>query len=841
MEKAPDLLCALDVTGKIIYINDVCEQILGYRSEQLLGQDFIDLVSPKDRAQTKEAFREVFGGFPCKNFINHYTHLSGQEIAISWSAVWSADENIMYGIGRDASDHLAANQKLQEKDEWHKVLVQHGSDMMGLLNEAGEYIYLGETVQKALGYTVEELKGRNVFEFIHPDDSKMAEEFWNVLQHSDVVQVPDVRFRNKKGEWRWIDAIVSNQLRNPAIRAFVISSRDITDRKLATLQVEESERRFRSLFDNNPDLVLYEKQDGTILDANPGFLSLVNLPKEEVISRNLLEFLPEGLGEQCLDALDKAYQGNIVNLNLEIPVEDNPSVHLSITKIPVRVNEKVVGVHSVGKNISEVTRANAIIQKQAETLSTIFESIKDAFYMLDKEWRFRLINTEFERILQLSREECLGGTIWELFPELATGPFYEHFTQAMQTGQPVNFGIYLDRFNKWFDIKAYPSEEGLSVYFSDSTAKVEAQRELEKLSLVASKITNGVIITDAQGRVEWVNEAFSQITGYTKEEVIGLKPSSILTGPESDPGRILQVEQDLRKGVPFNVIFQAYVKGQDRVWVSADVAPVFDEQGAIVQHVAILKDISQRKDAEDKQLQMTNDLYRQNRDLQQFTYIVSHNLRAPVANAMGLSELLTKLDKNSKEYDTSLSYLKTSIFKLDTVLRDLNLILSVRDKQDVMDRETVVLSEVCEQVLQFFQESLANHNGKVNLNLDASIKLHANRAYIYSIFYNLLSNAIKYRAESRPLEVNISCEFCSKGVAHLVFSDNGSGFDMSKAGGNVFKLYKRFHMNKKGRGVGLFLVKTHVESMGGTIEMTSQVNKGTQVSIFLPGAATSPK
>lgn len=96
-----------------------------------------------------------------------------------------------------------------------------------------------------------------------------------------------------------------------------------------------------------------------------------------------------------------------------------------------------------------------------------------------------------------------------------------------------------------------------------------------------------------------------------------------------------------------------------------------------------------------------------------------------------------------------------------------------------------------------------------------------------------MSNAIKYRSEERVLQVHISCDRSPEGNTVITFSDNGLGMDLQKIGSNIFKLYKRFHTDKKGRGIGLYLVKSHVEAMDGQIEVDSTVNKGTKFTIIL--------
>ncbi|PRX98190.1 phospho-acceptor domain-containing protein, partial [Pontibacter ummariensis] len=248
--------------------------------------------------------------------------------------------------------------------------------------------------------------------------------------------------------------------------------------------------------------------------------------------------------------------------------------------------------------------------------------------------------------------------------------------------------------------------------------------------------------------------------------------------------------------------------------------------------VTIQTDITALKKSELSLSELTKDLYRQNSDLQQFTYIVSHNLRAPLANMMGLAKLLTVMDKNAGVYDVAVQNMQESANRLDTIFRDINMILSVRDNRHTLEREQVDLAEVYQQALQGLQESLQKCGGSITVDFEKDMCVSGNKAYLHSIFHNLLSNAIKYRSEERLLQVHVSCSQSTKQGKVITFSDNGSGFDVQKAGSNVFKLYKRFHADKEGRGIGLYLVKTHLEAMEGRIEVESQVNVGTRFSIY---------
>ncbi|RNI31421.1 PAS domain-containing sensor histidine kinase [Rufibacter latericius] len=232
--------------------------------------------------------------------------------------------------------------------------------------------------------------------------------------------------------------------------------------------------------------------------------------------------------------------------------------------------------------------------------------------------------------------------------------------------------------------------------------------------------------------------------------------------------------------------------------------------------------------------ELTKDLTRKNSDLQQFTYIVSHNLRTPVANAIGLANLLTSTDRTSASYDRSLSYLRLSLYRMDNVLKDMNTLLSIRDRQGNTGKERTDVKEVILQAMSALEEQFRETGVTLNVDVTDGLTVQANKAYLYSILFNLLSNAVKYRAEGRRLEVNILCRKEAGVGTTISFTDNGSGFDMEKNRNNVFKLYKRFHPHTEGRGMGLFLIKAHLDSMGGSIQVNSQVGNGTSFLISLP-------
>lgn len=831
LDHSPTLICAVDPQGKLQHVSGACRQVLGQEKDQLLGQPFADIVHPDDRAAALDACDRALAQDQPVRFESRCLGPAGDEV-VEWSAFRPPADALLLCIGRDVTQQRQATRHAREQEAFYRAVAEHGFDTMALLSAEGVYTYVSGSVQKALGYQPEELVGQSPFDFIHPDDVAAAQAAWVEQGAQPVFAVPDCRFRAANGEWRWMETTVSNQLLNPDLRAFTLCSRDVTDKKNRASELAASEQRFRLLFENNLSPAIYQDADGLVLDVNPAYLSFLNMTKEQVLHRPLTDVLPVGLVPGAEEQFRVALSGQSLTYEPTM-VRKGVERTFSVTKIPLVVEGKIVGVYSRGEDITEMATAHRLIRQQAARLHMVLESITDAFLSMDRDWNLTYLNSEGERLLNLKQEAALGRNMWEVFPEEAGGTYRQKYQEALNMGQTVRFEAFFERENRWLELKVYPFAEGVSVFFTDITKRVESDKQLKLLALVVQGTVNNVIITDAAGRVEWVNAGFTRDTGYTLAEVLGRKPGEVLQGSETDPAAVRRFQERLSLPKPFSVTILNYKKSGQKLWLAMDVTPIFNDAGELTQFIAIQQNINFRKEVEASQAKMTEELYRHNRDLQQFAYVISHNLRAPLANALGLSTLLTKIDRQSPLFDTSLAHLHDSMAQADTVLKDLNLVLSIRDKQDVQAPERVVLAEVCQQAVQNLEEPLQQCRGVVEINIADDLAVHGNRAYLYSIFYNLLSNSIKYRAEERTLLVEIACFYNERGGLSISFSDNGSGFDMFKAGSDVFQLYKRFHTNQRGRGIGLFLVKTHVEALGGKIEVTSGVDFGTRFLIQL--------
>lgn len=240
-------------------------------------------------------------------------------------------------------------------------------------------------------------------------------------------------------------------------------------------------------------------------------------------------------------------------------------------------------------------------------------------------------------------------------------------------------------------------------------------------------------------------------------------------------------------------------------------------------------DITDRKNAELEKSKITADLFTRNKDLEQFNYIVSHNLRSPVANILGFSEELEKTDLSEDEKLFLNKELHQAVKKLDEVIMDLNEILNVSSTLKEK-KEEVFFANIVHNIKIGIKNLIANNEVEIITDFKAAHGFTTIKSYIHSIFYNLISNSIKYRQPDIKPVIEISSHI-NNGKLILVFKDNGMGINVIEKRDQIFGLYKRFHHNIEGKGMGLFMIKSQISALRGNISIESEINKGTTFTI----------
>jgi len=384
------------------------------------------------------------------------------------------------------------------------------------------------------------------------------------------------------------------------------------------------------------------------------------------------------------------------------------------------------------------------------------------------------------------------------------------------------------------NLLAEPSVKALITNFRDISEKkaAEKQQDFDKNNLNA-------LINNTQDLMWSVDRNFNLITSNLPfDDMVMFMVGKTITKGSSVLLGAISAEQSNH----FKALYERAFAGETFIeiehtgkpvnfWSEISYRPI--HKGAeIIGAACYSHDITERKLAEQERTKITNELIQRNKDLQQFTYIVSHNLRAPVANIIGIGNVINSSRLSQDDEKEMIRHLLTSVAKLDEVIIDLNLILQV--KNDVNEQKTMVrFSEIIADIQLSIDHIIKKEAVVFHIDFSDADEMPTLKSYLHSIFFNLISNSIKYRQPNEAPVIEISSKLSAAKI-EFIFKDNGLGLDLEKQGGEIFGLYKRFHFHTDGKGVGLYMVKAQVETLGGKISIGSEVNKGTAFLIELP-------
>lgn len=365
----------------------------------------------------------------------------------------------------------------------------------------------------------------------------------------------------------------------------------------------------------------------------------------------------------------------------------------------------------------------------------------------------------------------------------------------------------------------------------------QQKKEEQRLKLMETAITqskDAVLISDTEiidaytPKIIFVNSAFQNMTGYNDEEIVS-KSIAVLFGTKSC---VLQL--DILKSAVLEykeciIETICYKKTGEEFWINLSMIPVMTKDGEHSHWISIMRDITEEKEKIKEREQLIRELTQNNNDLKQFSYITSHNLRAPLSNLTGLLNLVDDIEIKDEELKEIIDGFATSTQLLNETINDLVKVVIIKDNPSIK-KEIVPIKEIFENVFNQLSFLISLHKPILKIELDDVAISNMNKSYLESIFLNLLTNSIKYKSPNRQLKITVTSKTVNNKVI-LTFKDNGIGIDLERNKHKIFGLYQRFHNHPDSKGLGLYLVKSQVETMGGTITVDSTVDKGTTFTI----------
>lgn len=756
--------------------------------------------------------------------------------------------------------------KIMLQEKHHQIFIEQTPTAIAMLDVNMVYLAASKRWIKDFKLEDEGILGRSHYDIFPEIGDDWKEKHKECLKGAiDICD--EAPFYRKDGTKQWIYWDVRPWYKaNGEIGGLLMHTGDITARK----ENELKEKRFKSILSDTSDIARIGTWEIDLILEKVTWSSMVyeihEVPPEyePTIASGLTFFEDEASRNSILQSLEQAKEkGSSVNLNLKLKTaKGNIRWVKVIGKVELTNNipTKILGI------TQDVTSSMLSEQKlniaHAE-LEAIFNSKSIAVISTDKDGIINRFNSGAEQMLGYSAIEMIGfkkPEIYLLEEELNV------FKQDMELEfkRDSNNADFDYRNEKIFNTRQwtfktkdgstfpglksltaiqnkYGLNDGFIAVITDITKINEVKDELrkkndllnlaERLSLLGHWQWN--IIEDV---AIWSDNLFA-LLDYEGEQFTLDFATYFTMVHDDDKVKVLKHFELAKKEQEFTNITHRIITFTGNIKTIKIIANVISNQkGEAVEMVGTCQDITEAKIEEQKLIEAKEELEiiaqklsYQNKQLADFTHITSHNLRAPVANLNSLMEIYKLTEDETHRLDI-FSKFDTVIDRLTLTLNTLIEALKTKISDTEEELENIDLNEILDNTTQTLSGVILKSGAVINGDFSEFSDINYNRIYMESIFLNLIGNAIKYRAEDRTPEILITSRV-EYGKNIITFKDNGLGINLERHGHKLFGLNKVFHRHPDAKGVGLFLTKTQIESMGGTITATSEVNVGTTFTI----------
>ena len=490
--------------------------------------------------------------------------------------------------------------------------------------------------------------------------------------------------------------------------------------------------------------------------------------------------------------------------------------------------------------------------KQPEDLNKLYESLikqlPNIIFQIrvtaNREVHLEFISKPVEFLYQFSIEEILEDSYkfakYRIY-ESDLKVFKETFNVAVETKAKweVDFRFLLpDSSYKWIRIEATPkATENDDTIFYGLLSDITTIKEQEIQLRVADERYHFAVQASDRGVWDW--DMVTNKVYYSSEsmKILGLTDSDLVAAPEEWDDRVHPDDREEYYGninlhfenkIPFYETCHRVLCNGEYKWI-LDRGKVIerDENGKPLRIAGTHTDISAQKEKEQELLKMLEIVNSQNNKLLNFAHIVSHNLRTHAGNIKSLLELYHNSSFTHEETITNIDIVSKELNETIENLNDLVKVHTQTNKEFV----SLQLSDYITRMLYILNEDITNKNIIIENNVNEKIQVNCIPAYLESILLNLVTNAIKYSNDKKDILISFNVTDTTDFLI-LNVSDNGVGIDMERYGSSIFGLYKTFHGHEDSRGVGLYITKNQIETMGGKIEVESKPNVGSTFKVY---------
>ena len=671
---------------------------------------------------------------------------------------------------------------------------------------------------------------------IHPDDAPFVDLFSKVLL-SNLFEQSEYRIITVKGNIKWLlerKQIVKNEL-GVIVRLDAVLI-DITEQKDEELRLIESESTFKSLFYKHPNpMWVYDTESLFFLAVNDSAIKFYGYTHDEFFRMTVRQIRPQEDVKELLWAIRNNNFAEYSEKTWRHIKKDGSIIYVKLQSNPINFRgHKARTV--LAMDITKQVEAEFKTEKVYKYLEHFQEAVSktNLLGLMDSSGNISFVNQCLLEKTEFNSSRFIGKKWNVLFSNSnLTEDFDEVWTQikGCKIWKTQRKFARKGGSHFWVNCAILPILDGESLptqylmIADDITTLKEAEKSNReyaiKLHSILEGVTDAIFVLDKNWLLTNINKEAERLLEKKGSFLLGKNIWEVF--PAEEGFKFYQFFRKAKKR-KITVQFEEYYAPKKQ-WFDISIYPSKD--GLAV----CFRDVSERKKKDDERREILEQLIIQNRDLEEFTYITSHSLRAQIAN---MSMLSAAIDPNG------LTPMNQEIFErlfqsssnLDGIISDLNTILTVKNSKPAL-YEDIQPANIFINAISKIPHEFGSFKKCIKTDFEKLNGFKSVRGYIETILFQLIVNSIKFRSPNRTPEILMHSEL-QENTLVISVSDNGMGIDTSKYENQLFKLYKKFHLGISGKGLGLYLSKLLVEELNGTIEIDSKIDVGTNITIRLP-------
>ena len=842
---------------RYIYLNRTAEIHNRRPNNELIGNRYMDMWPGIENTKVFKIIKQVLEKRVSNHFENEFLFPDG---SLGWFdlSIQPVPEGVFI-LSIDITERKLKEEQLYESEFRFGKLWENGPFGMMIVDQKFQYTSVNPVFCKILGYSETELQHLTFKDISYPDDLvKDIPNIKKLMNRELSVYKTEKRYIRKDGQLIWgALTVTSNYDKEGHFLYNLAIVEDITRRKLA----EEDLKKSKKLLSETESI-------GKVGGWEFSIDTLITTWTDEVYRIHEVDFDFNSNVNSGINFYTTASKP-IIERAVQRAIEFSESFDLELEIITAKGNLRKV--HTIGQadpeqrrvygffqDITERKQVEERLQRSETRFSSLFNQMQEGFALHEIicdstgkaiDYRFLEINPAFEKLTGLKRSEIIGRTVLEVMPDTET-LWIERYGDVALNGNPIEFENYSAPLNRYYQIKSFcPAKKQFAVLFSDISERKHAEETLRKLEYILSE---GQKIAH-MGTFEYNLD--TQATYWSAEEysIYGLDPDGPSPSYEVMIAKCIHPDDAAILNQTFGAAIQSQsvyelehriIKPDGSIrWVFDRAYPYFDQNGNLARYVGATLDITDRKQAEENIRILNEDLEKRvnertaqleaaNKELEAFSYSVSHDLRSPLRHINGFAEILSKqhfenLPEDAREH---LNTITIAAKKMGTLIDDL--LSFSRTARTEMKKSNFTMNKVVDEALAQINHTVMNR--KIDWKISQLPEIYGDYNLLRQVWINLIENAVKYTRARENTVIEIAfTESDKETVFHI--KDNGVGFDMKYAN-KLFGVFQRLHSSSQfeGTGIGLANVQRIILRLGGKTWAEAEPDKGATFFFSIP-------